>query len=65
MSLGDWGLACLWLLGMLIVIAAVLGLVAVTDPSRRHAARTAAGTEVPDPSGPTAPPPTGGPEPPA
>jgi hypothetical protein len=65
MSLGDWGLACLWLLGMLVVIAAVLGLVAVTDPIHRRAPQAAAGAGVPDPSGPTAPSPTGGPDPPA
>ncbi|MGA9113038.1 MAG: hypothetical protein WB802_04470 [Candidatus Dormiibacterota bacterium] len=65
MSLGDWGLACLWLLGMLIVIAAVLGLVAVTDPIHRRVPRPVAGLEVPDPSGSTAPSPTDAPDPPA
>jgi hypothetical protein len=65
MSLGDWGLACLWLLGMLIVIAAVLGLVAVADPIRRRGPRASAGAAVPDPPGPSAPSPTGGPDLPA
>ncbi|MGD1033831.1 MAG: hypothetical protein ABR977_05320 [Candidatus Dormibacteria bacterium] len=65
MSLGDWGLACLWLLVMLIAVAAVLGLVAVTDPLHRRAHPPAAGAEVPDLSGPTEPSPTGGSDPPA
>ncbi len=65
MSLGDWGVACLWLLGMLIVIAAILGLVAMTDPLRRRGPLPAGGAEVPDPEGPTAPSSLGGPDPPA
>jgi hypothetical protein len=36
MSLVQWALAILWLVANLIVVAAVLALVAVTDPARRH-----------------------------
>ena len=65
MSLGDWGLACLWLFGMLIVIAAVLGLVALADSTRGRAGGAGETPAVPGSSGLTAPSATGAPDPPA
>ncbi|MGA2283687.1 MAG: hypothetical protein ABSH07_08395 [Candidatus Dormibacteria bacterium] len=43
MSLEHWGLACLWLAGIVIVVAIVLGLVALADPARRHGPRPGTG----------------------
>jgi hypothetical protein len=43
MSLLQWGLACLWLVGIMIVVSGILALVAVTDPARRHRPGTGAG----------------------
>jgi hypothetical protein len=36
MSLQDWGLACLWMAAMVILVAIILCLVALADPARRH-----------------------------
>ena len=36
MSVGQWGLACLWLAGTLAVVAVVLCIVALADPVRRR-----------------------------
>jgi hypothetical protein len=36
MSLGQWGLACLWLAGIVAVVAVALCLVALADPVRRR-----------------------------
>jgi len=36
MSLLQWGLAVLWMAGVLIVTAAILALVALADPARRR-----------------------------
>jgi hypothetical protein len=47
MSLGQWALACLWLVGIMIVVAVILGLVALADPARRGEPR--AGDEGPRP----------------
>ncbi len=43
MSLLQWGLAILWVGGVLIVAAVVLTLVALADPARRHRSRDGAG----------------------
>ena len=47
MSLSQWGLACLWLAGIMIVVALVLGLVALADPARRHRPGTEGGSPRP------------------
>jgi hypothetical protein len=36
MSLLHWGLAILWVGGVLVVAALVLTLIALADPARRH-----------------------------
>ena len=47
MSLADWGLACLWMAAIAILVTIILGLVALADPARRRRPGTGGGGSSP------------------